>query len=139
MIAAIVPLFFSTDLDRTLSYYRTRLGFETQFEYGEPPHFAGAIRDGLSIFFRHVDHLHPMPSGKSSEELLDAYVRVDDVYRLYAEYTSNRVEFSREIAQMEWGFTEFVVQDCDARLICFGQATELVQQSAGTTDTQPAP
>ena len=126
MIAAIVPQFFSTDLDKTLRYYREALGFETQFEYGEPVFYAGAIRDGLSIFFRHVDTLPSRPRDKYEAELLDAYIRVHDVKALYAEYAERDVEFFLELADRPHGFTEFVVKDNDGRLLCFGQDTELV-------------
>lgn len=124
MIAAIVPQFFSSDLERTLSYYRDKLGFETQFEYGEPAFYAGAIRDGLSIFFRHLDALPPLPPDKFEHELLDAYLRVEDIARLHDELAGRDVAFSRDIAQMPWGFTEFVVRDVDDRLLCFGQMTD---------------
>lgn len=124
MIAAIVPQFFSADLETTLSFYSEKLGFERQFEYGDPPFFAGAIRDGFSIFFRHVDHA-PTPSPeKYDKELLDAYLRVEDIRQLYAEYCEREVARFRDLATMPWGFTEFVVRDCDGRLLCFGQAED---------------
>ncbi len=126
MIAAIVPQFFSTDLQATLAYYRDTLGFETQFEYGEPAFYAGAIRDGFSIFFRHVDVMPPSADNKYEAELLDAYVRVGDVHGLHAEYAARSIEMFRELADQPWGFTEFVVKDGDGRLLCFGQDTELV-------------
>lgn len=130
MIAAIVPQFFSADLETTLSFYSEKLGFERQFEYGDPPFFAGAVRDGLSIFFRHLDRL-PAPSPeKYDNELLDAYLRVEDIRELYAEYRERGVMHFRDLAEMPWGFTEFVVQDCDGRLLCFGQAEEQASKTA---------
>lgn len=125
MIAAIVPQFFSSDLHKTLAYYRDTLGFETQFEYGEPAFYAGAIRDGLSIFFRHLDAPPPLPPNKFDHELLDAYLRVEDIARLHDEFAGRGVTFFRDMAAMPWGFTEFVVRDVDDRLLCFGQDTEL--------------
>lgn len=126
MIAAIVPQFFSSDLKATLAYFDKQLGFETQFEYGEPAYYAGAIRDGFSIFFRLTDGTLQRPSAKYDEELLDAYIRVDNVAALFEEYRGRDVAFHREIGDMPWGFTEFVVKDIDGRLLCFGQTTELV-------------
>ena len=102
MIAAIVPQFFSSDLHRTLAYYRDTLGFETQFEYGEPAFYAGAIRDGLSIFFRHLDAPPPLPPNKFDHELLDAYLRVEDVARLHDELAGRGVTFFRDMAAMPW-------------------------------------
>jgi hypothetical protein len=41
-------------------------------------------------------------------------------HALYAEYAANRVEFTREVANMPWQSREFVVKDCDGRLLAFG-------------------
>ena len=124
MIAAIAPQFFTADLAATLQYYKDKLGFETQFIYGEPAFYAGAIRDGRSFFFRCVDSTMTQSPEKYKEEFLDAYLIAEDIDTLYAEYQSRGVEFAREIASMPWAFREFVVKDCDGRLLCFGQSTE---------------
>lgn len=125
-VAAIVPQFFSTDLSKTLSFYARFLGFETQFEYGDPPYYAGAIRDGLSIFFRHVETAPPQPNNKYEEELLDAYLRVANIKALHRELSQRGTVFFRDYAAQPWGFTEFVIRDSDGRLLCFGQASDLV-------------
>ncbi len=126
MIASVIPQFFTTDLAATLKYYREVLGFETHFAYGEPPFYAGVARDGQSIFIRLVQS--PLLQGhgpdKYEEEYLDAYIIVKAIDELYAEYQSRGVTFSREIGTMPWSFREFVVKDCEGRLLCFGQFTE---------------
>lgn len=124
MIAAIMPQFFTTDLVTTLAYYRDRLGFETQFTYGEPAYYAGAIRDGRSIFFRYVSANIPPHADKYREEWLDAYIIVERIDDLFSEYVAKDVTMARGIGSMPWAFREFVVKDCDGRLLCFGQSTE---------------
>lgn len=124
VIAAIVPQFFTDNMTATLAYYDGQLGFETQFQYGDPVFYGGAIRDGLSLFFRHVDQIPPVTPNKYRDEFLDAYIRVTDIHGLYAEYSKTDVLISRRIGSRPWGFTEFVVRDIDGRLLCFGQATE---------------
>jgi len=61
------------------------------------------------------------------EELLDAYIRVNEIDALQSEYQGRSVNVVREIATMPWGTREFVVKDCDGRLLCFGQATDSMQ------------
>ena len=39
---------------------------------------------------------------------------------LHAEYASQGVEFARELADTPWQTREFVVKDCDGRLLAFG-------------------
>lgn len=122
MIHAIVPQFFTADLNTTLTYYDQCLGFETQFIWGEPAVYAGAIRDGRSIFFRVTETPLPQPKNKYEKELLDAYIVHNDVRALYEDYTARGVEMHRAFGVRPWGFAEFVVRDCDGRLLCFGQS-----------------
>jgi catechol 2,3-dioxygenase-like lactoylglutathione lyase family enzyme len=124
MIAAIAPQFFTSNLAATLTYYQDKLGFATQFLYGEPPHYARAIRDGRSIFFRNIQAGPTHDPEKYREEWLDTYIIVEQIDTLYAEYLSKEVTMAREIGSMPWAFREFVIKDCDGRLLCFGQSTE---------------
>jgi uncharacterized glyoxalase superfamily protein PhnB len=57
---------------------------------------------------------------KYSDELLDAYVFIEDADALYAEYAARGVEFTRGLANMPWHSREFVVKDRDGRLLAFG-------------------
>jgi catechol 2,3-dioxygenase-like lactoylglutathione lyase family enzyme len=121
MIAMIVPQFFSDSLPRTLAYYRDMLGFRTDFMHGDPPQFAGASRDSCLIYFRRVDALAPWPADKEESELLDAYLHVSDVATIYSEMQARRATILRPLCEMPWRQVEFVVRDCDGRLLCFGQ------------------
>ena len=48
------------------------------------------------------------------------HLSVEDADALYAEYAAKGVEFTRELANMPWHSREFVVKDCDGRLLAFG-------------------
>ena len=87
--------------------------------WGEPPFYAIVARDQHAIHFRCAEPPTPNPD-KYAEELLDAYIHVEDADALHAEYAARDVEFLREIGNMPWRAREFVVQDCDGRLLCFG-------------------
>jgi uncharacterized glyoxalase superfamily protein PhnB len=45
---------------------------------------------------------------------------VEDADTLYAEYAAQGVEFTRGLGNMPWHKREFVVKDCDGRLLAFG-------------------
>jgi len=119
MIRQIAPVFFSTDLAGTLAYYEDKLGFECVGTYGDPPFYGIVARDGFAVHFRAVDAT-AVAAEKYAEELLDAYLLVEDVDAVYAEYEAKGVEFARELGDMPWGLREFVVKDCDGRLLAFG-------------------
>jgi uncharacterized glyoxalase superfamily protein PhnB len=119
MIRQIAPQFFTTDMHATLDYYSGKLGFACLGTWQDPPVYAIVGRDEHRIHFRWAEAPTPNPE-KYDDELLDAYVRVDDVDALYAEYSARGVEFTRVLADTPWHSREFVVKDCDGRLIAFG-------------------
>jgi uncharacterized glyoxalase superfamily protein PhnB len=119
MIRQIVPLFFTTDIPNTLAYYKSKLGFECLGTWQDPPVYAIIARDHQAIHFRCAAPPTPNPD-KYEDELLDAYLHVEDADALFAEYATKGVEFTRKPANMPWGSREFVVKDCDGRLLAFG-------------------
>jgi hypothetical protein len=52
--------------------------------------------------------------------LLDAYLFVEDAEALFAEYGACGVAFTRGLDNTPWDSREFVVKDCDGRLLAFG-------------------
>lgn len=119
MIRRIVPVFLTTDIPRTLAYYTEKLGFECLGTWHDPPVYAFLARDGQTIHLRCAEP--SIASGeKYDEELIDAYIYVDSADDLFAEYKAKGVEFTRTPANMPWNCREFVVMDCDGRLLAFG-------------------
>jgi catechol 2,3-dioxygenase-like lactoylglutathione lyase family enzyme len=119
MIRQIAPQFFATDMAATLAYYAGKLGFVCVSTWQDPPVYAIVSRDEHNIHFRCA--AAPTPNArKYDDELLDAYLFIDDADQLYAEYASRGVEFTRGLADTAWHSREFVVKDCDGRLLAFG-------------------
>ncbi len=119
MVRQIVPLFFTMDIPGTCAYYREKLGFECLGTWQDPPVYAILARDRQAIHFRCAEPPTSNPN-KYRDELLDAYLFVDDVDALYAEFSGRGVEFTRTVGDMPWGCREFVVKDPDGRLLAFG-------------------
>jgi len=119
MIRQIVPLFFTMDIPGTLGYYKAKLGFECLGTWQDPPVYAIVARDQQAIHFRCAEP--PAANrNKYSDELLDAYIFIEDADDLYAEYAARGVEFTRGLGNMPWHSREFVVKDCQGRLLGFG-------------------
>ena len=119
MIRQIVPLFFTLDIPATVAYYKDKLGFACLGTWQDPPVYAIVARDGQAIHFRCAAPPAANPE-KYEEELLDAYLHVENADAIYAEYAATGVEFTRGLANMPWHTREFVVKDCDGRLLAFG-------------------
>src|SRR5437763_15174346 len=116
MIRQIAPQFFTTDLPETLAYYKDKLGFDCLSTWQDPLVYAIVARDEHRIHFRCADPPAPNPD-KYDDELLDAYLFVDDADALSAEYTARGVEITRELGNTPWQAREFVLRDCDGRLL----------------------
>jgi uncharacterized glyoxalase superfamily protein PhnB len=119
MIRLIAPQFFTTDVLATLAYYKDKLGFDCLGTWEDPPVYAIVARDHRRIHFRFAKTPASNPD-KYADELLDAYLFVEDVDKLYAEFAARDVEFTRGLANTPWHSREFVVKDCDGRLLAFG-------------------
>jgi Uncharacterized protein conserved in bacteria len=119
MIRQIVPMFFTLDIPCTIAYYKDKLDFECMGTWQDPPIYAIVARDGHAIHFRCAAPPMAKPD-KYEVELLEAYIHVEDADALYAEYAEKGVEFTRELGNTPWNSREFVVKDCDGRLLAFG-------------------
>ena len=84
----------------------------------DPPVYAIVARDEHAIHFRCAEPPIANPD-KYPDELLDAYLLIEDD-ALYTEYAARGVEFTRELGNTPWNSREFVVKDCDGRLLAFG-------------------
>jgi len=123
MIRQIAPQFFTMNLPATLDYYKDKLGFECLSTWQDPPVYAIVARDQHRIHFRCAEPPAPNPE-KYVDELLDAYLFIEDADSLYAEFAGREVEFTRGLANTAWHSREFVVKDCDGRLLAFGASLE---------------
>ncbi len=121
MIRQIAPVFFTLDIPATIAYYESKLGFQCRGAWQDPPVYAIVARDEHAIHFRCAAPPTPNPA-KYEDEFLDAYLFVEDVDALYAEYSARGMEFERDVANMPWNCREFVVKDCDGRLLAFGSS-----------------
>ena len=119
MIRQIAPLFFTMDISATLAYYKDKLGFDCLGTWQDPPVYAIVARNEHAIHFRCAEPPTANPD-KYRDELLDAYLFVEDADALYTEYEAQGVEFTRGLSDMPWHCREFVVKDCDGRLLAFG-------------------
>jgi len=123
MIHRIAPQFFTRDIPNILAYYKDKLGFQCLGTWQDPPVYAIVARDQQTIHFRCAEPPTNNPD-KYSDELLDAYILVENADRLYAEYAARGVEFTRELGNTPWHSREFVVKDCGGRLLAFGANLE---------------
>jgi predicted enzyme related to lactoylglutathione lyase len=120
-VTGISPVLLVADLQRSVDYYRDRLGF-TCVTHGDPPDFATADRDGQTILLALAeDSSRLVPHWKIVDMMWNVYIRVDDADAIYAEVQERGAEIDYEIYDAPHGFREFGVTDPDGHDIAFGQ------------------
>ena len=104
------------NLERSLAYYRERLGFEIEFSYQNS--YASVMRDGCHI---HLKCAPPVPRGQAElekNEHLDACIIVHDAGALSHQLAASGATFTVTLRKQPYG-TEFYVRDADGYILGF--------------------
>jgi predicted enzyme related to lactoylglutathione lyase len=119
------------DVKASEAFFREKLGFQRGGMFGEPPVFCITSRDDVSVFLDQSRTLRPTPLN----QYWAAYIYVDDVDGLAAEFQSRGVEIIRGPCDQEYGCREIDVRYPDGHVIGFGQNRA---SSAGKLTLPPA-
>jgi catechol 2,3-dioxygenase-like lactoylglutathione lyase family enzyme len=117
---SVVPQLTVTDMNRSVKFYRKRLGFEvTHKDPEERPEFVALEREGVSLFLvsqasreepYQVEDLKRNKRGVG----VRIYFEVDDAKEVYDVLKAASVPILRDIAHNEEeNYTEFSIQDPD--------------------------
>src|SRR5262249_50370882 len=119
-LTGVSPVLLVADLDRSVEFFRDRLGFECE-TYGDPPNFGSARRDEASILFALAEGVEIVPNWQLVHNMWNVYIRADDADAIYAELRERGAKIDYTIYDAPHGFREFGVQDPDGHDIAFGQ------------------
>jgi catechol 2,3-dioxygenase-like lactoylglutathione lyase family enzyme len=102
------------DVRRSTAYYRNALGFEVDLYDRHPDHYAYANRDGCHLHFGRFAGARVRPNSEAAPpDMFDAYIYVDDVDDLYAEFIRRGAELVHGPVEQGYGVQEFRVRDPD--------------------------
>jgi uncharacterized glyoxalase superfamily protein PhnB len=119
---ATTPEFVVEDVTRAAAWYRYVLGFEVETS-GEPPAYAVARRDGVSV------HLSLAPDGRlpaSNEvaDIWDACFECTGVDALCTEFRGRGARIGRPPTTQPYAMRDFDVHDLDGYVLCFAAEAE---------------
>jgi catechol 2,3-dioxygenase-like lactoylglutathione lyase family enzyme len=118
-IASISPFFIVSDVDRTVAFYRDRLGFQATYR---EPFFAIIVRDGAQIFIKSENGIAPVPNSTRHRHLRwDTYVSVPEPDALAAEFAGRGASFSVALKDTSDGLRGFEITDPDGYVLFFGR------------------
>jgi catechol 2,3-dioxygenase-like lactoylglutathione lyase family enzyme len=118
-ITGIAPQFLVDDLDRSIAYYRDRLGFEHDFTYQS--FYAGVSRDGFTIHLKHGPTLAADRAHRKQSEHLDAHISVSGIQDLFSELQRRGADVIRPLEERPWACRDFYVEDPDGYILCFSE------------------
>lgn len=123
----IAPSFIVDDLQASLDFYRSKLGFQVTYTGGGDgvgEDFFGIVeRDRVMIMLKAVaPEIHPQPNRSRHEWApWDAYVHTSDPDALYAEYVAKAVPMHRPLGNNSDGLRGFEINDNSGYVIFFGR------------------
>lgn len=118
-LRSAVPVLFVTDVIKSADFYHEKLGFAVDFLHGNPPFYGSVTRDNARLHLKWV-HQPVFCAGCSEEEgLIMAFLPVENVKTLYAQFTKAGVSISQRLTKQAWGGTDFHVRDPDGNILAF--------------------
>lgn len=115
-IKKMSPQFLVADLDRSIEFYTTQLGFDLDFRYED--FYSGVIKDGHSIHLKLGNPSVEERQNRRENEDLDVVFSVQGIEDLYEDYLGRSVEFVQQLRDMAYG-KEFYIADPDGYIIGF--------------------
>ena len=98
-LARIAPELPAADLEKALTYYEQKLGFQVAMRM---PQYAVVERDGIA--------LHLFADGQEHSKL-GVHIFTPDLEMLFAELRNNGAEIAQAIERKPWGNRDFRVSD----------------------------
>ena len=110
-LSPAVPILNVGDLQRSLRYYRDQLGFQVDWEHGDPPDFGSVTRGHTTIFL--CEGCQGTPGG-----WMMVFAR--DVDDLHEDFSDRGAKIRMAPKDMPWDIREMHVSDLDGNVIRFG-------------------
>ena len=108
-LSRAIPILSVANLKRSQAYFRDAMGFEIEWEYGEPPNFGSVGRAGARFF------LCQQCPGQRTWTM----VFVRDVDQLHEEISRKGATIRRPPTDEPWKLREMQVVDLDGNVIRF--------------------
>ena len=117
--ASAIPILFVRDVTASAAYFKEKLGFETDFLYGEPPFYGSVSRGGVCLHLRFVHEPNFAALAALEVSLIVATIEVSDVRALFAEFEARGADIAQPPTHQPWGGTDLHVRDPDGNAISF--------------------
>jgi catechol 2,3-dioxygenase-like lactoylglutathione lyase family enzyme len=117
-LTSLAPQFLVDDLNRSIAYYRDKLGF--QFDQPWEGFYAIGKKDGLELHFKEAPKNPTERRHRRDNEHLDASAGVEGIEAFYRQCVESGAKIIKPLTATEWGTQDFYIEDPDGYIICFG-------------------
>ena len=114
-----VPVILVLDVQASADFFRATLGFSIDFLHGQPAFYGSVSRDGACVHLKFVHERVLAVGAQDRDGLITAFIEVENVKALYAEYVTAGATFDQKLKKQAWGGRDFIVRDPDGNGICF--------------------
>ena len=118
-LARAIPVIFVVNVEASAEFFKNTLGFSIDFLHGEPPFYGAVSRDGACVHLKFVHEPVLTPGAQDRAGLIVAFIEVENVKALYAEYLAAGATFDQKLKTQAWGGRDFIVRDLDGNGLCF--------------------
>jgi uncharacterized glyoxalase superfamily protein PhnB len=118
-LASAIPILLVRDVGASAAYFEEKLGFETDFLYGEPPFYGSVSRGGVCLHLRFVREPNFAALAALEVSLIVATIEVSDVRALSAEFEARGADIAQPPTHQPWGGTDLHVRDLDGNVFAF--------------------
>jgi catechol 2,3-dioxygenase-like lactoylglutathione lyase family enzyme len=120
LLKGALPVVFVSNVQTSAAFFRDKLGFAIDFLHGHPPFYASVSRGAARLHLRFVhEPVITLEVREREDGLLSAFLEVDNIKGLFAEYKAAGVDFAHPLRKEPWGGSAFTVLDPDGNCICF--------------------
>ena len=117
-VKRISPMLAVADMDETIDFYTTVLGFSGTMNF---PEYAIVERNGATIHFMKAADQSVLAAVRGHTEI---YIEVEDIASLWQHVQSFKGKYRvRDLFQRPYGMTEFHIGDPNECLVFVGQKT----------------
>ena len=120
----IAPFFIVADIKTSVSFYIEKLGFDIRYiGPDDDPFYAMVGRDNIAIMLKAIaPDVIPIPNHTRHKwARWDAYISTMEPDKLFEEYRSNGVTFSKPIHDNSDDLRGFEIEDADGYVLFFGR------------------
>jgi len=122
-VKSVAPQIRTTNLDESIEFYVSRLGFELDFRYED--FYAGIkIANDQQLHLKLVDDKDPSICYVRDGNHLHLFFFTEDVESYADKLRANGVKFHSEVAVTSRGSKDFSIIDDQGHVLCFSETSE---------------